>query len=86
MKTVTTASGFTIEIDEACLDDMELFEQLIDVQNRRLGVLPSVVDRILGDKKNALYEHLRGENGIVPMTAVLKEVLEIVNLAGGKNS
>lgn len=86
MRDVTTASGFSCRIDEAKFNDMELFEDLVALEGGQMRRLPSAVGKIMGEDKKRLYDHLRGPEGVVPMDAVLRELLEIVRLAGAKNS
>lgn len=86
MKQITTASGFTAELDETRMNDMELFDGLTALDNGDMTALPLVVSKIMGDKKKALYDHLRAENGTVPVERVTTELMEIIQLLGGKNS
>ena len=86
MKTVTTKSGFTCELDEAKLNDMELFDALTELDAGNMSVLPKVVSKIMGESKPALYDHVRGENGIVPIEKVTAELRDVVIALGGKNS
>lgn len=85
MKEIKTASGFECSVDEGCFNDIELFEALIDLENKKIRVLPEVLRKILKEDKQRLYEHVRQPDGIVPMDAVMNEVMEIVAAAGGKN-
>lgn len=86
MKKVTTASGFACEVNENVFNDMELFEDLCAIEKGDLRRLPPVVGNVVGEQKAALYDHLRGPDGIVPISGVMREVREIVSLAGAKNS
>ncbi len=86
MRTVTTKSGFTAELDESRMNDMELFDALIALDAGDMRALPLVVGKIMGENKKALYDHLRAENGIVPIDRVTDEMREIVLALGGKNS
>lgn len=87
MKQITTSSGFSVEIDESRLNDMELFDALCELTRGDRTALPTVVGKIMGGSKKALYEHLRAENGTVPINAVEAEVVEIMQaLKSGKNS
>ena len=86
MKTITTASGFTCELDEDRLNDMELFDAICDLSDGRRTALPVVVNKIMGREKKRLYDHLRAENGTVPVDRVTEEVFEILKALGGKNS
>ena len=85
-KIITTNSGFTAEVSNEALDDMELFEDLVELDRKNMSVMPRVLERILGSEgKKALYDHCRTEGGRVPMTAVFTEVGEIIGgLKSGK--
>jgi hypothetical protein len=86
MRTVTTPSGFCCELDETVFNDMELFDALTGLDAGDMTALPTVVDKIMGKNKKALYDHLRGENGIVPIDRVTVEMRDIILALGGKNS
>ena len=88
MKKITTESGFTIEVDEANFDDMELLEKLVELDENIL-ILPKVLNMTLGENgKKALYDHYRDDKGRSSATKVMAEFLEIMELVGdgGKNS
>ena len=87
-RAVTTASGFTCTPLRDWVNDMEFFEQLVELEQGQMRHLPAAVQRILGPEgKMALYDHLRDEKGKVPMDAVLAAVTEIITAMGdGKNS
>lgn len=77
-----TTSGFKFQIDETVANDMELMEELAKA-NTDTTVFPSVLERILGaDQKKALYDHLRTEDGRVPIDVCINEFAEIMTLAG----
>lgn len=81
----TTKSGFEFEIDETRLDDYEFIEMLSDIEED-MTIFPKVARKILGVKQhNALKEHLRDENGIVPATAFEAEITEILSY-GNENT
>ena len=86
MRNVTTKSGFSTELDESRLNDMELFDALTALDGGDMSVLPTVVGKIMGESKKALYDHVRAENGIVPIDRVTAEIRDIVLALGGKNS
>ena len=77
VKEITTASGFTCEIDEAAMNDMELLEALRDIDNGNPTRFSDVLTMLIGDQKKALYDFVRNEAGRVPVDAVsdiLKEI------------
>lgn len=84
MKDIKTSSGFQCQLDETCLDDMELFDAICEMEGGNLMVTPMVVSKILGDNKKALYEHLRTSNGRVPASKVTEELSEIITALGKK--
>lgn len=83
-----TRSGFQFEISEDAANDMELLEDLVDLDAGKLTALVPVFRRILGDQKQALYDHLRDpETGRVPMDKAQEEILDIfAAIKGGKKS
>ncbi len=86
MRKITTSSGFACEVRDNLCNDMELFDDLLGLEKGDMRRLPAVVDKVVGDAKARLYDHLRGPDGIVPISGVLAEVREIVTQAGAKNS
>ena len=88
MVTGVTRSGFAFEVSEDVANDMELLEDLVDLDEGKLTALVPVFRRILGDQKEALYDHLRDpETGRVPMDAAQEEILDIfAALKDGKKS
>ena len=76
----TTASGFKFTVDQALLTDMEFVELAGEVQENGT-LLPKLIKMILGDEqKKALYDHVRGEDGRVSVTAVADEIVEIFGI------
>ena len=88
MITGTTASGFAFSISDEATNDMELFDLFAEADQNPLA-LPPLINRLLGpEQKKRLYDHLRNENGIVPIDKVGDELLEMLNGSGatGKKS
>ena len=81
-------TGFKFKIEEEVLDDYELLETLVDADNGNNMALFSVIDMVLGDEqKKALKEHLREIHGRVPASAMIAEIMDIIEKSGsGKNS
>lgn len=78
----TTESGFQFELEEDVLDDYELWEDLIDVEEGRSTRIASVANRMLGkEQKKAMLDHLREENGRVPIRRVFRELGDIIRQA-----
>ena len=74
----TLKSGFKFEIDVESLNDMEFVEALAEADKNGLA-FPKVCKMMLGEEqKNRLYDHLRNEEGRVPITAVHEAIIEIM--------
>lgn len=84
MKHIKTSSGFAFEAEETVFDDYEVFEALLKMEKKDASVLPFILDRILGENKQRLMEHLRNDRGVVPITAMVAEVKEIIAEAAKK--
>ena len=77
-----TGSGFQFTLEEEVLDDYELWEELIEIEEGNSTRIASLTVRLLGkDQKKRLMDHLRGENGRVPIRKVFGEVGEIIRAA-----
>ena len=81
-----TTSGFEFEVDEKRLDDMELVEAIAESDTNPIAIM-RVIKLLLGDEqKQRLYDHLRTDDGRVPIKAATTAVVEIFNSAKpGKN-
>ena len=83
-----TSSGFEYELNEEALDDYELLEDLCERDAGKMSNMSRVMNRLIGaEQKERLKEHLRTENGRVPMSKMMIEIEEIFkNAKAGKNS
>jgi hypothetical protein len=77
--TVTTPSGFTAEIDQTAVDDIELVEDLSRLDQGDLLAVSSALKRLLGEKqKKALYDFCRDpETGRASLTKVSQVMMEL---------
>lgn len=81
MRTGKTSTGFEFEIDEQKLDDMEFLDALAEVDENSLA-LSKIIKIMLGDEqRKKLYDHLRTDEGRVPIKAVSGEIAEIMKLS-----
>ena len=88
MKKGKTQSGFKYEIDENILDDMELIDAMAAAQGEDPTQISTVVVKVFGiEQCKKLYDHLRTEDGRVPVTDVANIITEILESLGddGKN-
>ena len=82
-----TSTGFEFDIENERLDDMELVDIMAEIDENPL-LMPKLCKMLLGDEqKKRLYDHLRNEEGRVPIEAVTNAIQEIFNSPGDlKNS
>ncbi len=89
MITGKTPGGFAFEIDEKALDDMNLVDALAEASGDDPLQFSRAVRLLLGDdQRRRLYEHLKEEDGRVPLERVGQALNAIFAAAGnaGKNS
>lgn len=72
-----TKSGFKFSIREELADDYELLELIGEIDENPAKVDALLVKLLGKEQKNALKEHLRGENGIVKITDMDNAITEI---------
>lgn len=83
-----TDSGFDFDVEKEVFDDMELLDALVEADSGSLMAVSKVAQKVLGtEQKKRLYDHLRQENGRVPVQMVSDEIANIMKLLGeeGKN-
>lgn len=76
---VTTKSGFEVEICVNNLNDFELLDYLNEVDSGNMIYLPKVVKKVLNaEDVKRLYDHCR-QNGRVPYELIIQEIQEILS-------
>lgn len=80
----TTSSGFKFEIDEKQLKNYEFVELISEVDENEL-LMPKILKMLLGDQVEALKDHVRDEDGIVPIEKMVQEIKDIFGNAQVKN-
>lgn len=78
MITGKTKSGFEFNLDETRLDNMEFIDALAEAEENGLAFSKVVKLMFDEDQRKALYDHLRTEDGRVPLEAVVNTVTEIM--------
>lgn len=72
-----TKSGFNYEVAEEQLNNYELLEAIGEIDDNPLAI-SKVVNLLLGkEKTKELKDHVRKENGIVPVDKLTDEITEI---------
>lgn len=87
MHSGVTKSGFKFEIEDNALNNMELLDVLEETGEDPIGVSKACT-LLLGKKqKKALYDHVRKDDGTVPIDGVCNELKGIFEALGkkGKN-
>lgn len=78
MKQVTTSTGFSVLVDERITDDWELIELVAGMKENNPAAVIGLVNKLMGrEGAAALKEHVRGEDGIVRTSDMMREVAEI---------
>lgn len=73
-----TSTGFAYSINENALNNFELLDLFAGVDENPL-LLPKTIEMLLGkDGKEALYNHVRLEDGTVPADKISDELAEII--------
>lgn len=84
-----TSSGFAYELPENAIDNMELVDALAETTENNPVAVSRVCRLFLGDSlRKRLYDHLRTEDGRVPIEALSNELGELFAAYGeaGKKS
>lgn len=78
-----TESGFEFEIDEQAVNDMRVIDAMVEVEEGNLGGVSRLISLLFTkEQKKAFYDHLRLENGRVPLDTASKEIFEILRYNG----
>lgn len=85
MLKIELSNGFKFDFDETVLDNMELVDALAECEDNELAIT-KVCTLILGKEgKKKLYEHLRKEDGRVPVQDVIDTIKEIFETQSGED-
>lgn len=82
METVITGktkTGFEYEIDKKILNDYELLEEIDNIGKNPLIIIRLLKRLLKEEQLEKLKEHIRNEEGIVPIDKMEKELEDIFN-------
>lgn len=79
-----TSAGFDFALDEKVLDNMELLDAIAESEKDPVAISRVCLLLLGKDTRARLYEHLRQEDGRVPVEAVSEAVIEIFAACGDK--
>ena len=81
-----TSTGFEFEVKKAMLNNAEFLELFAQVQDGDQMKVFALIELALGkEQKGRLYDHVRDEDGIVPVDLLSNEAGEIFNALGSDN-
>ena len=89
MKKIVLENGLELEVNEQCLNNMELLDALEEMTEGDELSMSKVVKLMLGkENRKKLYDSIRLKDGRVPLEGIDKCLTEIMMLLGeqGKNS
>ena len=87
MITARTNDGFEIELDDNLMDDAEMVENLFKAEKEGTAIFFMRDYLMSAEDKKRLYDHLRNEKGVVPLSALKQALNELMSsFAAGKNS
>ena len=72
-----TQSGFAYEIEEARLNNYELLETIGELEDNPMVISKMVIMPLGKEQTNKLKDHLRDEEGLVPVDKMTEEITEI---------
>lgn len=82
--TVTTSSGFEYHVDKDALDDMEIFEDLMTMEDQnaskpeKMRATNRAFRKLIGDEqKTQLDSYLKQKDGRVRISAYQREIVEL---------
>lgn len=80
---VRTESGLSLDIEKEKLNDWRFVKALNQIKRDDVSALPDFLDSFLDEEQQArLFEHVKTEDGRVPIDAVVKEIGEILKAMG----
>lgn len=88
---VITKTGFEVEVSENVMNDMEVVDAIAMCDSKdnyeKVKGISILCGKIFRENKDAVYNHVRTEDGRVPTDAIEKEILDIFDAIGkeGKN-
>lgn len=80
METVITGktkTGFEYEIDKKILNDYELLEEIDNIGKNPIIIIKLLKRLLKEEQLEKLKEHIRNEEGIVPLDKMEKELIDI---------
>lgn len=83
-----TKTGFEFEINENAFNDMEVLDALSALNKGEVFAISDLCNKLFGnEQKKRLYDHIREEDGRIPLEKFSDELKDVMELSGteGKN-
>lgn len=74
---IVTSTGFECNIDSEVLNDFEMIDLVTEADDGNLLSINRLLNKMLGKEKKRLYDHLRNDDGRVPIDDMTRAVEEI---------
>lgn len=85
MKQIETSTGFSCNVNELAADDIEFLDLLCDLDDGEIKAYRKVLKKLLSDDDiKRLFDHVRTEDGRVPVSAISAELVDIIKSLGKK--
>lgn len=85
MRQITTKSGFCCEVNENAADDLEFLDIICEIDDGNVRAYRKMLNKLLsGGDQERLFSHIRTEDGRIPLSALDRELTEIVGGIGKK--
>lgn len=85
MKQIRTSSGFEAQINENAADDLAFLDLICDLDDGNVRAYRAMLDKLLTEEdKQRLFNHVRTEDGRIPVSAINTELAELIKGIGKK--
>lgn len=81
-----TKTGFVFSVNANAMYDMEIVDALAEAEAKDpikyLNAVSKICNKVFGKEKQRLYDHVRTEDGRVPVEAIESEIMDVFNAIG----
>lgn len=85
MKQIETNSGFSVEVNASAADDLEFLDLICELDDGNPRAYRGILDKLMSkDDQKRLFDHVRTDDGRVPVSAITVELTDIINGIGKK--
>lgn len=85
MKQIETSSGFSVQVNENAADDLEFLDIICEIDDGNVRAYRKLMNKLLTEQdQKRMFDHIRTEDGRVPISSIDRELTEIVSAIGKK--